>query len=272
MEVAVSAGVVAGAALVFLFLSEHLRVLDAAEEPAVEEDSTYARPVFDPGTKVYVGTSLWETIARRSFLLVPVAALTIAMLPSQVFTGQPAPGVPVKAALGWEIMAINGNRDQNRVDFDHLAHQQQLETTAGEGEEICSTCHHLNKPNDEATACWECHQAMDRATSIFDHTLHQFELGGNASCVECHDGEHTARTAAPCVECHEAMGPQPSQVTFDHAAPGYREAMHGTCISCHQQEAELQNEPALAKCSTCHRRDDVESVDVGGTEAARLLP
>jgi hypothetical protein len=111
---------------------------------------------------------------------------------------------------------------------------------------------------------------MDRASSIFDHTCHQQALGGNSSCVKCHEGEHTARTAAPCVECHEEMAPSPGQATFNYATPGYEAAMHGVCISCHQQAAELQGRSALAHCSTCHRRNELKSGG-GEIEAARNL-
>jgi cytochrome c553 len=65
------------------------------------------------------------------------------------------------------------------------------------------------------------------------------------------------------------MGPPPGQATFNDAAPGYEAAMHGACISCHQQEAEAQNRPALGQCTTCHRQDDMETVDVGEIESAR---
>ncbi|MEW5960057.1 MAG: NrfD/PsrC family molybdoenzyme membrane anchor subunit, partial [Chloroflexota bacterium] len=201
-EAAVSLGIVSGAALIFIFLSEQLHVFDAHVED--EQRSPYARPVFNPNSKMYVGASLWEIAARRSFTLVLVVSLTVAFL----LAGQPQASAPVRAAQGWEMLAINGNRDAQRVDFTHVAHQEELQVSlkaVDMNQEVCLTCHHLSKPNDEATACWECHQDMYRPTSIFDHTLHQVELGGNASCIECHQGEHTAVTAKPCVECHETM-------------------------------------------------------------------
>jgi Zn finger protein HypA/HybF involved in hydrogenase expression len=89
-------------------------------------------------------------------------------------------------------------------------------------------------------------------TSIFDHTLHQISLGGNQSCLECHQGEHTARTATACVECHQTMAPGPGQAGFNYYAPAYKEAMHGTCLACHGQEAVTQNKPELGRCPACH--------------------
>jgi hypothetical protein len=270
LEVAIAFAVPAAAGLLYFFFAENLAVL----QPDVpqRQPRPYEKPQFDRGTYLYREDSFRNTMARRSGLAVFAIALTVAILPADVVTGGPPVDAPVKAALGWEMLAINGNRDQTRVDFDHLAHQQRLEESAVDREEICSTCHHLNKPNDEATACWECHQAMNGSTTIFDHTFHQQTLGGNVSCVECHAGEHTARTAAPCVECHDEMGPPPGQASFNDAAPGYEAAMHGACISCHQQAAESQNKPALGQCTACHRQDDMETVDVGEIEAARKLP
>jgi Ni/Fe-hydrogenase subunit HybB-like protein len=251
LEIAVSLGVVSGAALVFLFLTENLKVLDTGPTPP-HASSPYARPEFNIETKVYLGRSLWDTVARRSVGIILAVAVAVALLPAAVVESEPVPRMPVRAPLGWDMLVINGNRDANQVDFDHLAHQDRLQQAASGREAICAACHHLNKPGDKATACWECHQDMAVPTSIFDHTLHQIELGGNRSCLTCHQGEHTARTATACVECHDTMTPGPNQASFNYNAPGYKEAMHGTCLSCHQQEALAQKKPELARCPACH--------------------
>ena len=92
--------------------------------------------------------------------------------------------------------------------------------------------------------------------SIFDHTLHQVELGGNAGCVECHVGEHMPNTAKACQDCHETMAPQFGETPFNYMAPGYKDAMHGACITCHEEEAKQQVKPELAQCPACHQLDD----------------
>lgn len=244
-EFAVTAGIVSGAGLVFLFAVENFNVFEPETEHIPEESSAYARPVFNPETRVYVGSTLWDTAARRSAVCLVAAAIAVAFLPPAVVSGHEVPRQPVQAALGWSTLQVDGNRNQRAVTFDHLDHQSLVEG-------VCITCHHLSKPNDEVTACSECHQDMNRPTSIFVHTRHQQVLGGNASCVECHTGEHTARTAKACGECHDTMKPNAGETTFNYFAPPYREAMHGTCIPCHQKKATLENKPELGRCPACH--------------------
>lgn len=265
-ELAISVGIVSVAGLVFLFLTENLNVFGQAHLPT--RPSPYAMPIFDPVTRLYQSNSWWETVARRSVTLVVAVALAVALLPGRG-EAHPSPRTPIRSALGWETLTINGDRDEAMVVFNHLAHQQQsaqaithdigdcstcqsfvLLTTE---ENACRVCHHLSKPYDEATPCWGCHQDMSVPTSIFDHALHQDALGGNAGCVECHTGEHIPHTARPCQECHETMAPQIGETTFNYMAPGYRDAMHGACVTCHEGEAEAQAMPELARCPACHQ-------------------
>lgn len=266
-ELAISVGIVSVAGLVFLFLTENLNVFGQAHLPTCP--SPYARPVFDPITRLYQGNSWWETVARRSVTLVVAVALAVAFLPGRG-AAHLSPHAPIRSALGWETLTINGNRDEAMVVFDHMAHQQQVaqEITHDGGDcstcqsfvalateegDDCRVCHHLSKPNDEVTPCSECHQDMHLPTSIFDHMLHQDALGGNAGCVECHVGEHMPNTAKACQDCHETMAPQFGETIFNHIAPGYKDAMHGVCITCHEEEAKQQARPELARCPACHQ-------------------
>ena len=251
LETIIAFAVPSAAGLVYILFAENLAVLQP-DVPDVRR-SPYARPQFDRSTLVHLSGAFKSTVGRRSGLAVLAIALTAAALPAGLVTGRPQPDAPVKAAQGWEMMVINGNRNANRVDFDHLAHQTYLQESAGGDENTCLTCHHLSKPNDEATACGECHQDMSQATSIFDHTLHQAALGGNASCVTCHHGEHTAATAKPCADCHEPVATNTGQAALAHYAPGYKDAMHGACMSCHEQAVQARNKPDLNRCSTCHK-------------------
>jgi hypothetical protein len=268
MEIAISVGIVSAAGLAFLFLTENLNVFGEAHQPTARP-SPYEKPVFDPVTRLHRGNTWWETAARRSAILVLAVALAVAFLPGRGSVLSAAP-TPVKEALGWEVLVINGNRDEASVGFDHVAHQellvgavtheggscatcpQSVEST-DDGNGACTACHHLSKPNDEVTPCWVCHQDMTVPTSIFDHTLHQAVLGGNAACVECHLGEHMPNTARDCQECHVPMVPQGGEKGFNHVAPGYKDALHGACVVCHEQEAEAQARPELARCPACHQ-------------------
>jgi hypothetical protein len=102
-------------------------------------------------------------------------------------------------------------------------------------------------------------------TVVFDHERHwdwvaeDEGLNGlrpaNQSCAVCHTPglARTAATAKPCLECHDddAWLDEP-----DHAdlarAPSFLEAMHGTCVPCHQEEAAKGDRPHLGDCATCH--------------------
>jgi hypothetical protein len=205
---------------------------------------------------MYVEDSFRDTVARRSGLAVLIVALTVAALPSSVVAGQPLPRTPVRSAQGWATLLINGDRDETQVNFDHLDHQERLQESAAADENACLVCHHLSRPNDELIPCWECHRDMVLPTSAFDHSLHQAALGGNAACTECHVGEHMPDTAKSCLECHETMTPQAGETTFNYMAPGYADAMHSACTTCHEREAEAQDRPELAQCPACHQVDD----------------
>ena len=78
-------------------------------------------------------------------------------------------------------------------------------------------------------------------------------LGDNAACAECHLGEHMPNTAKDCQECHVPMVPQGGEKGFNLVAPGYKDALHGACVACHEQEAEAQARPELARCPACHQ-------------------
>jgi hypothetical protein len=156
----------------------------------------------------------------------------------------------VRPAKGWEVLFIDGNESGYLVEFPHIEHQDRLIDEFGEN--ACQTCHHLDRPEDQATACHECHTDYYQSRSIFNHSNHQKVLGGNASCTECHTQEHIRQSSEICQECHEAMIPQEGKSPFNSFAPSYMDAMHGRCLECHRQEAAEQAKPELELCSTCH--------------------
>jgi Ni/Fe-hydrogenase subunit HybB-like protein len=255
LEVAIAFGIPAAAGLIYIFFSENLAVSELGLPD--RQVSPYAKPRFDRSTWVLIENTISNSVIRRSGLAVLVIALTIAALPSGVMTAKHMPATPAHAARGWEVMAIDGNQAEDVVYFDHVGHQSRLVEQFATGQHaVCSTCHHLSNPGDEVTACWECHRDMYLPESIFDHSLHQVELGGNAACVKCHVGEHVPNTAKPCQECHETMAPEAGETMFNYLAPGYKDAMHGTCVTCHEQEAKAQGRPELSWCPACHQLDE----------------
>ncbi|MEW6404282.1 MAG: NrfD/PsrC family molybdoenzyme membrane anchor subunit [Chloroflexota bacterium] len=255
-ETLIAFAIPAAAILVYLFFVENLAVVEGQAQspminvPVIPEPLVFASH-HTPGRTMF---------ARRSGLATFVIALILpTMLPFQsVSSSQPVNAV--QRARGWETLLVNGNRSTDLVSFPHLEHQQRLTQELGSEEGACQTCHHLNKPEDEATACSECHTDYYEPRSIFDHTQHQQVLGANSSCAECHTQDHTKLSAQICQDCHETMTACEGQLSFGSLAPSYLDTMHGQCLGCHKQEAVKQERPELALCSTCHliAQDELE--------------
>jgi Ni/Fe-hydrogenase subunit HybB-like protein len=286
MEFAVSLGIVSGAVLIFLFFVERFNVYEA--EP---DAGRVTRPSFDPAT--LHGLLPHKLVAPRRFSLITIAAAAVAvlLLPDKAILGlvpartpvspartvdgiavprQSGPGrrleLPDHVGTGpsdgatMPLLMIDGNRNGYPVLLDHEAHKARLED-----EGSCTVCHHINKPYDRNTACYECHRDMYEPTSVFNHMSHVQKLGGNAACLECHQDPEAAKsyeTAAPCAECHEelvavASFVEPPQDRWQ-AAVGYMHAMHGLCESCHERrlaEDPGSHPPTLDRCDTCHDVD-----------------
>ena len=262
-ETAIAFAIPAAAVLLYLFFAENLSLIGEQVEVA-------ALPASMPQAQVSVSNGMendalesariglavpssqnswWRAVvARRSGFAIFVIALALPML--SLKSNQPP--TPVTPATGWETLHIDGNKSGYVVNFPHADHQERLKDEVI-GESECQLCHHLNLPDDEASACSKCHTDYYKSSSIFNHSLHQQTLGGNESCLECHDTqEHINLTAEICQACHETMGPGAEGAAFSMLAPSYKDAMHGRCLDCHNQQALEQGRPDLAFCSTCH--------------------
>ncbi len=286
MEFAVSLGIVSAGVLVFISFVERFRVYE--EKRGV---GRVARPSFDPAT--LHGLLPQNLAAPRRFSLITIAAAAIAvlLLPEKAILGlapartpvSPArtvegtahlrPGGPGRRlslpnhtgdrsndAVTTELLMIDGNRNGYPVLIDHEAHKGRLE-----GDNSCTVCHHINKPYDRNTACYECHRDMYEPTSVFSHASHVAKSGGNAACIKCHQDPQAVKdyeTAAPCADCHEELVAVASFVEPPHdrwqAAVGYMHAMHGLCEGCHERrlaEDPESHPPTLDRCDTCHDVD-----------------
>lgn len=281
LEVIIAFAIPAAAGLLYLFFNEQLAILD--------ENRPTAEPLplrLDPVTQAVIQENLAANLTRRTGLAVLALAALFALLPSFDLDGAASVATagsahPVRAALGWEALTIDGNRSGYQVIFPHAAHQERLAGRLGAEEAACQACHHMQRPGDQATACPACHRDYYQPANIFGHALHQVALGGNASCVECHlsaasssgvaNVEHTRENAKACRECHADLAPpvlstpSESQAAAGAAlplAPGYLPALHTLCRDCHQQQALELNKPGLAACTACHVAQPLSPVDL----------
>lgn len=265
-EWALSLGILSAAALVFLFVVENFAVFD---EKYIQRRMYRRRfhPVFDRMTGVWQ-TTLANRFQRVTFVAVITIPIAFGVLYPPYGAATELASESVSPPLGKDrlrnILTIDGNREGESTVFDHRDHIDRL---GGDGS--CKECHHLAMPRDNATPCWRCHRDMNRATDIFDHEKHfgyvakDRELSGivpeNQACAVCHDGvdAKSAENAKPCLECHEKdMAPTatPDGPFALARAVGYRDAMHGMCVPCHQKAGAKKNKPALAECVTCHSK------------------
>jgi len=276
-EIAVTAGIVSGATLVFIFFVENLKVY--AENPSSEEEPkrSMVKSSYYPTT---VNTLLpYRFLGPRSYSLMFVvgAALAVGFLPSSAIFGSRPVRTPVSSprmlkgyvvpradGFGHEFILSNsasqaptgdaptfflkldGDRHGRFVLFPHDRHIEMQGRT-----DSCVKCHHMNLPGDTNTSCSECHRDMYGITDIFEHSSHVDHLGGNDGCTTCHVNPSDVKnrqTALRCAECHSEMlvagsVVKPNKEGLIGYALGYKRAMHdefaqkGFCIDCHKEKA-----------------------------------
>lgn len=250
IEFAVSFGIISAAALVFMFCVEHLRVMEGKPQADADAADPYTKPAFDPVTRVIVRPVAVQFDTSRTVLGVTAAAAAVALLSPSALHGYRIPPTPTHSARGHRPMIIDGNRAKESVPFPHEDHIKRYH-----GDRSCVRCHHLNKPKDTCTSCYECHADMYLATSIFNHDEHIAQLGDAASCDRCHGPSRGKSTAVACNApgCHADYVPRKGKTRFEYHARSYVEAMHGKCVKCHDKEANRVNKPRLGQCPTCHK-------------------
>ena len=156
---------------------------------------------------------------------------------------------------------IRGNRDGYGVRFAHKFHSDSNKIQ-------CYDCHHFNKPNDKNTECFECHNSMYAESDVFNHDWHSSKVGANIECFKCHSKKQSKgmdfrgqpeKIASACLNCHKDFFPDAiKEKKFNsYKTLSYTDAMHQSCIACHQErlrtDADLKlRKPNLSKCSTCH--------------------
>jgi len=290
-ELALSFGVLSAAGLLFLFIIERFHIMDApdecADDPHGEHHVAADQITISEVEEIMLGPHVLR-IGLVIAVTIPAAFLAFAAVKQGVLPFEPLKQ-PVLAALGANVdrseLTIDGNRMGYAVNFMHEYHQgpetlRPMAERACEAldqpdelcveKKLCGFCHHLDMPDDHATACWNCHQDMNVPTSIFDHHGHQDLYGGKKSCAHCHDLSKPkgAGNATSCIDCHEegAESPMPGMADyrrtgFSYMAPGYKDAMHGVCLTCHRRQGadDMKNPEGLGNCGLCHPRGKTQT-------------
>lgn len=271
-EVAISAGVVAGAALLFLFMVERFRVWE--QRPADPLADPLKLPEFDKVGMTWLGVPAIAGRTVYSLGFIFAAAIGFSLLSPQPAASRGIEPQPVHRARGGTTLWIDGNLNGFGVAFPHELMEKRLG-----GDASCVKCHHMNLPRDRTSGCYECHQDMYLASDAFRHDWHASPEGAKLACGKCHDPAkaRTATSAKPCAACHKDLVPAAASIQVkQYRAPGYVQAMHELCIGCHTQLAKEEGKPDFGRCATCHkeRHGVTDTGDLATPEVGRgiLLP
>ena len=264
-EWTVTVGILAGAALVFLFCIERFGVFSGIDPSRVRAtyspgapDRAMWKTVFfhNPGSEVRVYSASFVLSAGIALGLVPEDSI-FGVHPEE--TPANGPRIVQLEESSSPVLMIDGNRDGEYVLFDHEMHISKQ----GERDSSCVKCHHMRKPYEKVSKCASCHSDMYLPVDIFNHEEHVERMDGNVGCSKCHTNpaelkvrENTKR----CAECHKTMRPKEAlvQIPKDRQSTmgaGYMDAMHGLCVDCHEKEKDRLKEPNenFARCTHCHR-------------------
>ncbi len=254
MEVVISFGILAVAALVFLFFIENFHVWDI--QPEDPESLPQTKPVFDFSSRAWLGTPNVASITKYSLAFVISFALGMAFMSGKRLHAEGIYNIKVSPATAVDSLAdtlcINGNRDNQFVIFPHQAHISRI------GKDSCFFCHHLALPGEKISNCWECHTSMYKSVDFFKHDWHAYNKEANLKCGSCHKPGVYKRTkfVKKCTSCHPTYKFTSTEKNSakEYDILSYTDAMHKLCVSCHVIQAKkIKNKPNLAECSTCHK-------------------
>jgi Ni/Fe-hydrogenase subunit HybB-like protein len=282
-ELVISFGVLAIAGLVFLFLLERFHVIDDAGRFG---DAPGHRAPEDTWTREEakeVGAGFAWRLVRIAALFVPITWVALQSQATGAFQPVRQPVNPAVIATD-ELrtrFALDANRNGMVTAFDHRKHQDEFLKVYGFAtvEETCVKCHHLNYPSDNNTSCRRCHLDMELPTMMFAAESHRgrFETEEDRAGFRAADLGDRREAYEACVKCHrENMAGLTAyeKKGFDPHAPGYKDAMHGSCLECHRlREQERNEDPASptsrGNCLFCHRdwADDSMLAELAATEA-----
>jgi hypothetical protein len=159
-----------------------------------------------------------------------------------------------------EMLRIDANRNGDYVEFGHKKHQEVFQEKYELAEkETCVKCHHLTLPKDNNTVCRACHSDMALPMPMFRAERHEerFEDDAQRARFAALDLDRRKQNFEACMICHKetmiGLAAYESR-GFDQMAPGFKDAMHGNCMTCHRLEEKDPTDPfSTGNCLGCHR-------------------
>ncbi|MBT4640828.1 MAG: polysulfide reductase NrfD [Deltaproteobacteria bacterium] len=269
-ELLLSFGILAGAGLLFLLLVERFYVFDEPEEHADGHGSDATIWTREEALAVFAGPR-----AKRMLLIaLVVIPLSIGLLRDQA-TGpfKPISQPIANSVIGVDVMRttlrIDGNRNGEYVDFTHDKHQLALmKDQSLKKEETCQECHHLNLPQDNNTNCRSCHADLDLDTGMFKPENHKGRFESAAAFeqfmeLDLTDGQKNLEACQNCHKDNMRGLTTYADKGFSHMAPGFKDAMHGSCQTCHRQrETDPTNPVSDGNCLFCHKTENFPAMEV----------
>jgi Ni/Fe-hydrogenase subunit HybB-like protein len=260
-ELLLGLGIPAAAGIVFLFIIENYYVFEPPASCRAPETAGVHPDQANPWTLDELANLFLSPGAVRVGLVaivsVPVIMFTVR---NQALRPMQSIPEPVQPVIGMNTertqLKVDGNRNGEAVVFNHQKHIESKEINKD-----CKVCHHLALPKDKTTACYLCHRDMYAPSDTFHHEKHQEILGGKKSCKECHDLSKPkgGENAPKCIKCHDKDMPGMEKFkdkTFSSMAPGYKDAMHGSCLTCHRRQGEIKGcmkeANCTGNCKFCH--------------------
>jgi len=270
-ELVISFGVLSMAGLFFFFLLERFHVIDDAGRAGDAPGHEAPTDTWTKDEARQVGTAFAWRLVRIFVLFAPITWIALKQQATGAFEPIRNPVNP--AVIASDQMRtkflLDANRNGMVTAFDHKLHQDEFLKVYGFAtvEETCVKCHHLNYPADNNTSCRRCHLDMLVPTPLFDPVAHaprletEFRSEEDRATFENADLSDGLQAYAACATCHEKnmIGLAAyAKKGFSTVAPGYKDAMHGSCLECHRlREREKGEDSAIAtsrgNCLFCHR-------------------
>jgi hypothetical protein len=227
MEIAISVGIVSGAALVFFFFVENFRVY---EEPHGDADTESDLIVIHSLTDIRFHLPPAGNVYRYLGVFAAGAVFGLALMSDYAVYGLTPEKTPVEG----------------------IRRVRALKTRPGDG---MLQRYSLYKPDNKSlpeegqiTEVFLLDADRKNKSVLFNHEEHKEMVGG--SCVMCHHTDTSFETITSCHACHSDMFLEteiPAPPGKPITTPSYRDAMHTLCINCHTQV-----DTEMGRCGVCH--------------------